>query len=304
MNFVAPPHSPWHARLTDFQARARQRLAWPTAQELHALREAAAQQLRQVSGQVAVVPMRGVIEQRCGEYGYFFGGCSTEQLGECLERLCADAGVECVVLDIDSPGGIVQGTEELADKIFQLKTVKPIYGVANSLCASAAYWIASQCSEVICTPSGDVGSIGVYACHVDFSEADKKNGVKATLISAGDYKTEGNEYEPLTDEARAYMQEVVDKTYAKFCMAVARGRGVAAEAVKTGFGRGRVLMAADAKKAGLIDRIMPLDALLQSLGGQAAVYGGSRMMGKARQRAEHERQRVKDALALGLPLID
>jgi signal peptide peptidase SppA len=282
----------------------------PTAEQLEqrraqqaAVLAAVIGQAREAKGKVAVVPVRGIIEQRCSDYGWFFGGCSTEQVGECLDALAASADVEAVVLDVDSPGGVTYGTSELSDKIFALKAVKPIYSISNSLMASAAYWLGSQCSKVYCTPSGDVGSIGVYAAHVEFSKADEAAGVAVTIISAGKYKIEGNDSQPLTDEAKAYIQFVVDETYTKFVQAVARGRGTTAKAVAGGFGEGRVLMADAAKAAGLIDGVMSLDALLASLGGQpvpASAYdrmmqggGSKRAQERARWEWEKEKERAK-----------
>src|SRR6266540_1634530 len=82
------------------------------------------------------------------------------------------------------------------------------------------------CALPIFTPSGEVGSIGVYALHTEFSEADAKLGVKSTFIKAGRFKTAGNDVEPLDDESRAYLQAGVDRYYDMFTAAVAKYRGV------------------------------------------------------------------------------
>ena len=87
----------------------------------------------------------------------------TEAFGAAFDRAAADSSIGAIVLNIDSPGGSVYGVEELADKIYKARGTKPVYAVANSLAASAAYWIGSAASQLYVTPSGEVGSIGVLA---------------------------------------------------------------------------------------------------------------------------------------------
>jgi ClpP class serine protease len=116
---------------------------------------------------------------------------------------------------------------------------------------------------VVVTPSGEVGSIGVYAAHEDISGMLEQDGVKVTLVSAGKYKTEGNPFEPLSDEAREYIQGRVDEYAAMFHRAVAAGRGVAVERVRSEFGEGRVFGAQEGVSRGLADRVGTLDETIR-----------------------------------------
>jgi ClpP class serine protease len=141
--------------------------------------------------------------------------------------------------------------------------------VANHLMASAAYWIGSAAEEVVVTPSGDVGSVGVFAMHEDWSGALEKEGINISLISAGKYKVEGNPYQPLGEEARAAIQASVDEVYDVFTNAVARNRGVNPAAVRTGFGEGRVVGAQEALKLGMVDRIDTLEGTINRLLGKS-----------------------------------
>ena len=218
------------------------------------------------AGSVAVMPLYGIINQRYA--GDFWGpsGTSVQQFTQQFRQAVNDPNVKAIVIDVDSPGGSVSGVDELASEIFQARSKKQIIAVSNSLCASAAYYIASQASEMVVSPSSLTGSIGVYSAHEDDSEMLSSMGVKVTLISAGKYKVEGNNFEPLGDGARAAMQGMVDSFYGLFVKAVARGRGVKASAVQNGFGEGRVLTAGDAVKAGMADRIGTLDDVLGKLG--------------------------------------
>ena len=108
------------------------------------------------AGVVAVIPVFGVISHRahmvadiCGP-----GGTSTEMLQQTIRGAVNDPNVKAIVLDIDSPGGSVFGVQELADEIFAARSTKPILASANSLAASAAYWIGTAASELHVTPSG------------------------------------------------------------------------------------------------------------------------------------------------------
>jgi len=175
-----------------------------------------------------------------------------------------------VVLDVDSPGGAVNGVEELADEMLRARGQKPVVAVANTLAASAAYWIATAADEVVVTPSGEVGSIGVFAVHEDFSAALEAAGIRVSLVSAGKYKMEGNPYEPLGDEGRAALQERVDDYYGMFVGAVARGRGVAAKDVREGFGQGRLVGARQAVELGMADRVATLDETLDRVARRVA----------------------------------
>lgn len=220
------------------------------------------------NGAIAVIPIYGVISQRMSMMNEISGpgSASTEAIGNAFRQALNDPNVGSILFDIDSPGGTVTGTPELADEIFKARGQKPIVAIANSQAASAAYWIGSAADELVVTPSGEVGSIGVYAAHIDISKMEEMDGVKTTLISAGKYKVEGNPYEPITPEAQAAMQADVDAFYSMFVKAVARQRGASVSDVRNGFGEGRTVLAADAVKAGMADRVATFEQTLQRMG--------------------------------------
>ena len=228
-------------------------------------------------GTVAVLPIYGTITQKGGGGFLDFlmgGGTSTEKFGAMFSQVMADESVKAVILDIDSPGGSVFGVPELADMIFKARGGKPIVSVINTLGASAAYWLATQTDQIVASPSSELGSIGVYALHEDISEMVKGMGVAVTLVSAGKHKTEANEFEPLSEEARDAIQARVDDYYGMFVKAVARGRGVTESAVRGGFGEGRVVGAVDAVKLNMADRVATLGQTLQRFAGS----GGATML--------------------------
>lgn len=205
------------------------------------------------SGGIAVVSVYGTIVQRASQLGLCEGGTSTQQISAALQAANSDETVEQILLDIDSPGGSVYGVSELADEIRASK--KPVTAFANSLAASAAYWIGCSAREIFVTPGGEVGSIGVWMAHEDWSKAIADAGVDVTLISAGKFKTEGNPYGPLGDEAKAFLQSRTDDYYGAFTRAVARGRGVSVDQVRGGMGQGRVLGASQAQAEQMVDGV-------------------------------------------------
>lgn len=229
-----------------------------------------------IVGSVAVLPVYGMISQRQSIMSQTSGGTSVDELRNALRSAVADRSISAIVLDVDSPGGSVDGVPELAADIRSARETKPIVAQVNTLAASAAYWLASQASEVVMTPSGEVGSIGVYAMHEDVSRAADMAGVKTTFISAGPYKVEGNSYEPLTDEARSAIQEQVDTYYAMFLADVAKGRGVTVDTVAADYGGGRVFLAAKALAAGMVDRVATLEATVSRLQPRQAPASASR----------------------------
>jgi signal peptide peptidase SppA len=229
-------------------------------------------------GVIGIIPIQGVIEHRSSLLGELFGGTSLESLRAAFRAAVADPEVRGIVLNVDSPGGGVAGVTEMAAEIRAARGTKPIIAIADTVAASAAYWLASQADQVIATPSAQVGSIGIFGVHADISRALEAEGVTATVISAGEFKAEESEFVPLGDEARAAIQARVDATYETFVNDVAKGRGVTADRVRSDFGKGRVVLARDALAVGMIDGIDTLEGVMRRVSRSArgmAAEGGS-----------------------------
>lgn len=226
--------------------------------DMEALRERG--RPKAISGGVVTVPLKGVLAPVGGLLAMLFDIPDPLQVFRAgIRQVMADPKVGAIVIDVDSPGGVVDGIPEAAEELRSLRGSKPIVAHANGMAASAAYWLAAQADEIVMTPSGAVGSIGVYATHREMSGMMEMMGVKNTLISAGKFKTEGNPFEELSDEARAHIQEDVDHFYGLFTADVAKGRGVPENDVREGYGEGRILNAKAAKAARLVDRVETLD---------------------------------------------
>lgn len=226
-----------HAR-ADFSPRRRADL--PAAQPGNAQR-------------ISVVPVFGIIGKRLDEFEASCGGCDLENVEAALARAVHDPRSDAIILHFDSPGGVVTGVPELAAKIRAWSDEKPIYAFTDKLMASAAYWLASACTGIFCTPSADVGSIGVYLAVIDESEAWAKEGYKMVLVKAGTRKAEGMSGLPIQDATIAAWQAEVDEIYAMFTGDVTQSRtSVDASAMQ-----GQTFMGQSALHAQLVDGIVP-----------------------------------------------
>lgn len=214
---------------------------------------------------VAILPLFGTIFPRANMMTDVSGATSADRFGAKFSALVDNPDIGAIVLDINSPGGQVNGIAEAANRIFEARGKKPVVAVANHLMASAAYWIGTAADEVVVTPDAEVGSVGVFAVHQDVSKKLEQDGIKVTFIKEGKYKTEGNPYEPLSEESLAFIQARVRESYDKFIDAVARHRGVKSDDVRNGYGEGRVIGAQHAVRLGMADRIETLDQTVERL---------------------------------------
>lgn len=239
-------------------------------------------------GRVAVLPIRGTILPRAGYYG-----AGLEQISKALVGLRDDASVKAIVLDINSLGGSVEGMPEFGELLRESRGTKPVVAQVNHRAASAGYWIASQGSELAVSPSGDVGSIGVITLHGDESGLYKWLGIDIKVLTSSNapFKAEGHPFGPLSDEAQASIQSDLDAFESMFFDAVAAGRGVKVDVVKSTFGQGRMVLAEEAVKRGMADRVATLEQTLNRFG--ASLYGASGRRAEADARADETAGRQK-----------
>jgi signal peptide peptidase SppA len=193
-----------------------------------------------------------------------FGGASTVRTRSAIRKATNDSRVTSIVLQIDSPGGTVSGTADLAADVAAADLRKPVYAFIEDLGCSAAYWVASQARKVYANTTALVGSIGVVAVVEDTSGAMDKAGVKVHVISTGPYKGAFTDGAPVTDAHLADLQREVDQLNEYFMDGVARGRGMSIEQVKK-VATGQVWLAAEAKQLGLIDEVSTLDAAMTAI---------------------------------------
>lgn len=211
-----------------------------------------------VRGGVAVIPFGGVVAPRMNMFSEISGGTTFEGLTAQLHQALANDAVKTIIFDVDSPGGNVAGASEFAAEVLKARATKPIVAVAQYLMASAAYWPMACATQLVAAPSAMVGSIGVVTIHDDITEALKQEGITREILSAGKFKHEAVNTGALADDERAHLKAMLDATYTRMVGDIAKGRGVKASEIRSGYGQGRVLLAEDALAAGMIDRIETL----------------------------------------------
>lgn len=217
----------------------------------------------QVINGTAVIMLDGVLAKRANLFMQISGGTSTQIAGQQFDEAMADPAVRSIILNIDSPGGTVDGTQALADKIFAARGKKPVTAVADGMMCSAAYWIGSAAEKIYIADSTTmVGSIGCVLEHVDTSAADMQQGYRSTKIKAGKYKQMGASGDPLGAAEKDHLQAMVDANYKIFLSAVARNRGEDVDTVQSEMADGRVFLGQEAIDAGLVDGVSTLDQCL------------------------------------------
>lgn len=244
-------------------------------------------------GDVGVVPITGFIQQREDAWTKYGFATSVDAVARRVEQLAGDPSIKAIVFDVDSPGGLTSGVEEAAAAIFAQRERKPMVAVSNTLMCSAAYHLGSAAHEIVASASSYTGSIGVWRMHVDQSKALADAGFTVTLVSAGKHKVDGHAFGPLDDEVRARWESEVAAVHERFIAAVAKHRGSTPSAVRAAYGEGQVMLAPEALKAGMVDRVASFEEALRRFG---ATAGSAR---RGDPRAEVAAQRVALWKALG-----
>ena len=202
---------------------------------------------------IAVIPVFGTLVKRAGAIDAASGLTSYGHLEDRIMDAATDPAVRAVLLDIDSSGGEAAGVFDLADLVYEARSLKPVWAVADEEAFSGAYAIASAAERLIVPRTGGLGAIGVVAVHVDRSARDAMEGFRTTTVYAGARKNDLNPHETLKDDARQTLQTEVDRVYRLFVDTVARNRGLTADAVRAT--EARLFFGEDAVRAGLADEV-------------------------------------------------
>ncbi|WP_341823969.1 S49 family peptidase [Wolbachia endosymbiont (group A) of Udea olivalis] len=182
---------------------------------------------------IAIIRIYGVLTKKTEAFDHILDMTSYENIHEEIESALEDKSIETILLDIDSPGGEVNGIFDLADFIYESRAKKRIIAIANDDAYSAAYAIASSAEKVFVSRTSGVGSIGVIASHIDQSGFNEKCGIKYTTVFAGSRKNDLNPHEPMTSESLESLQKEVDRLYEMFVQLIARNRGLSIEKIRS-----------------------------------------------------------------------
>ncbi|WP_333009943.1 S49 family peptidase [Kluyvera sichuanensis] len=185
----------------------------------------------QVTNGIAVLPVSGTLVSKTRALQPYSGMTGYNGIIARLQQAISDPGVDGILLDMDTPGGMVAGAFDCADIIARMRDIKPIWALANDMNCSAGQLIASAASRRLVTQTARTGSIGVMMAHSNYGAALKTSGVEVTLIYSGEHKVDGNPYEKLPKEVRADFQARIDAIRQMFAEKVAGYTGMSVQAV-------------------------------------------------------------------------
>jgi len=199
---------------------------------------------------IAIVSLKGPLMKPWSKYG----GTSTVFARKMIRDSVSAGNVSGIMLHIDSPGGTVSGTHDLALEIQRAAKAKPVFAHIDDLGASAAYWVASQAQKVTANATALVGSIGTYSVVHDMSGQADMLGIKVHVISTGAFKGAGIPGTEITEDQLAEMQARVDDLNEFFLRGVSNGRDMDREELNK-IADGRVFIASKARSFGLVDKV-------------------------------------------------
>lgn len=214
---------------------------------------------------VVVIDLVGPLEKGTTWISRWFGGTSMDRVRGLVRDAAADDSVRGILLRINSPGGTVAGTMELADTVRAAAQAKPVVAQVEDLGASGALWIGAQANRLVANvPTALIGSIGAMAIVEDSSERFERAGVTVHAVTSGPLKATGTPGVQISEEQLEDMQARIDEIAADFVTAVASGRELPRAQVQR-LAHGGLMKAPAALKAGLIDAVQPIDTTLSEL---------------------------------------
>jgi len=206
-----------------------------------------------LDGEIAVIGVVGALFRRPSSFDSVFGFTSYQVLSFLINKGLDDSQVKGILLDVDSFGGELQGLFDLNDEIREARKKKPIWSVINDDGLAAGYLLASVASRIYATRTALTGSVGILARHLDQSAFDAKEGLKWTAIFAGKHKNDFSPHQPLSEEAKARLQKLINQQFDLLTKAVAQNRGLSQDFIKSL--ESKIFFGAqEGMKAGLVDR--------------------------------------------------
>jgi ClpP class serine protease len=235
-----------------------------------------------VAGDVAEIRIEGVLTKDWDLFAMWFGGGNTayNDIIGALAVADADPNVKRAILNVDSPGGTVEG---LFETIAAMQSfTKPITLARCVEACSAAFGLACMAKKVeAVNAAASFGSVGVA---IDFMIANDITRISITSTEAPDKRPD-----PLTPEGQAVYRAHLDAVHELFADAIAGGRGTTADKVNKDFGRGAVLLAGEAKRRGMIDSIaQPVLRDVNGQKGRASAPSGGEQATRTKKMEEKE----------------
>lgn len=232
---------------------------------------------------VAVIKVSGPLFRYANLMTRVCGATSYELLAQDFNKAVQSPQIKGILLDIDSPGGEVNGCSELSDMIYQARGKKPIIAYASGACCSGAYWIASACDKIFVADTAILGSIGVVSI---FEKDDEDKTIEIVSSQSPNKRPNIN-----TEEGRAKIQSRVDELAEVFISKVARNRNITADDVVKNFGAGDVSVGQHAVRQGLADGLSSFEAIVTNFNKENSLMNDTTISAEDIKSAERERMR-------------
>jgi len=207
---------------------------------------------------IVIINLYGTIQETDG--GLFGGGITPRHVNYQLNRAKEDRLVRGVVLRIESPGGTIAASQEIAAMVKKFE--KPLVVSMGDMAASGGYYISAPAQGIVAQPGTMTGSIGVISTLMDLEGLYEMLGIKVEVFKSGEHKDMFSR--PLTEKERAIMQAISDEAYEQFIRDVAAGRGMAIETVRE-LATGQIYLGSQALELGLVDRLGGIDEAISYL---------------------------------------
>lgn len=232
---------------------------------------------------VAVIKVSGPLFRYANLMTRICGATSYELLAQDFNKAVQSPQIKGILLDIDSPGGEVNGCSELSDMIYQARGKKPIVAYASGSCCSGAYWIASACDKILAADTAILGSIGVVSI---FEKDDDDKTIEIVSSQSPNKRPDIN-----TEAGRAKIQAHVDELADVFISKVARNRNITADDVVKNFGAGNVSVGQHAVRQGLADGLSSFEAIITNFNKENSLMNDTTFSAEDIKSAERERMR-------------
>jgi len=221
-------------------------------------------------GKVGVVEIQGIITE-------------SKDIIRLIKRFRENDDIKSIVIRIDSPGGVIGPSQEIYREIRKTTQEKKIIASMGSIAASGGYYIAAATNGIVANPGTITGSIGVIMAYTNFRKVLDKIGMVPVVIKSGPFKDMGSPTKDMNQEEQALLQSFVDQAHRQFVTAIADGRNMNIDRVKS-LADGRIYTGEEAVKQGLVDRLGNFEDAIEWAGEMGGIQGRVSTVYKKKER--------------------
>ncbi len=204
----------------------------------------------EIGNKIAIVKIQGAISSDSMKIPFQTSVATSSKIVEYLEAAEESKAIKGIILEINSPGGTVLASKDIADKVKSIE--KPVVALIRDMGTSGGYWVASAADKIVADPMSVTGSIGVISAYLEFSELFEKYGITYEGLKSGELKDIGSPFKKLTDKERNVLQGKLDRIHEYFIKEVSANRKLS-EADTRELATGVYFLGEEAKELGLVD---------------------------------------------------